>query len=118
MMEESEKNTEYTVMCTYFVIKGEEARFEELLEKHWPTLRKLNLVTEKPAEIYKREAAEGNCYIEIMTWVRPDAAQEAYQKPEIKEIWGPLFDDLTEERDGRPAIEYPQVKRMKMSFSL
>lgn len=37
-----------TVICTYRVRKGEEQKFEALLKEHWPTLRKLNMVTEKP----------------------------------------------------------------------
>ena len=53
-----------TVICHYRVVPGNEARFESLLEDHWPTLHRLGLVTDDPPQHFKG-AEQDNIYITV-----------------------------------------------------
>lgn len=106
----------YSVICTYYVQRGKEPEFEKLLDSHWPTLRRLGLVTDVPAQVYRGVTEQGTYFVEVLTWVRADAAQDAYATDEIRSIWGPMY-DMTEDRNGRPAIEYPHVERVVFPWS-
>jgi quinol monooxygenase YgiN len=87
-----------TVICTYKVKPGKEAAFEELLRKHWPTLREHGLVTEARPLIYKgkpspkpegRHGAE-RVYVEIFAWKDARAPELAHQSPHVMAVWEPM----------------------------
>jgi SAM-dependent methyltransferase len=99
----------YTALCTYLVKRDKIVALNELLGRHWPTLRKHGLVTEEPAIIYFGEDYSGPFYVEILTWMDPAAPGKAYWIPEVNDIWTDLY-NFTECRDGRPAIDYPTVR--------
>ena len=70
--------------------------FVKLLAEHWPTLRRLGLVTDRPVECYEGTDGSGNqpLVVEIFEWVSADAAQSAHVHPEVSCIWeamGPLM---------------------------
>jgi hypothetical protein len=43
------------VLCIYRVKDGKESEFRPLLEKHWPTLNGIGLVTSEPAVSLSRQ---------------------------------------------------------------
>lgn len=103
----------YIALCTYLVQPGKEAVFQDLLSRHWPTLRKYRLVTEDPALVYFGDDYSGPFFVEILTWVDPSAPGRAYWTPEINEMWTDLY-AFTESRNGRPGIDYPTVRRQQL----
>ena len=98
------------VICLYRVAPGREAEFTRLLERHWPTLRALDLVTDTPARHYRgEEQGGGPLFVEIFEWKSEAASGIAHEHPEVMAIWEPM-DKLTEERGGRPNMEFPHVQ--------
>ncbi len=94
------------VFCHYRVAAGNEPAFENLLEKHWPTLHRLGLVTDEPAQHFKGEERDGQpLYIEVFDWL--DGA-EPHAHPEVAAIWEPM-DQLCEDRGGKPNMEFPHM---------
>ena len=100
----------YTALCTYLVRRDKIGELNELLGRHWPTLRRHELVTEDTPLIYFGEDYSGPFFVEIITWVDPGAPGKAYWIQEINDIWTDLY-NFTEPRNGRPGIDYPTVIR-------
>ena len=101
-----------TVHCTFRVKEGCEVRFRDLQRDHWPTLRKLGLVTEDEPAVYRGMDAEDRLFfIEIFTWASPEAVERAHRHPEVMAIWEPL-EAVCEARDGQPNMEFPHVERV------
>ena len=99
-----------TVICHYRVAPGNEARFEALLDDHWPTLARLGLVSALPPQRFKGlEQDNGQpIYFEIFEWL-DGAASRAHEHPEVMAIWEPM-DELCEARHGKPNMEFPHVQ--------
>ena len=98
-----------SVICTYRVAPGNEAKFRELLKAHWPKLRELGVVTPDPPLVFRGSDGEDRpFFVEIFAWKDADAVQIAHDHPEVLAIWEPMA-TLTEARDGRPAMEFPHV---------
>jgi len=93
-----------TVICTYRVRAGAEEDFSALLRRHWPALHALEVVTEEPARLF-RSVGSPPSFVEIFTWVDGGFAR-AREHPDVLAIWEPM-EQLCEERDGRPAMEFP-----------
>lgn len=103
-----------TSMCVYRVKPGREKAFEALLERHWPTLRSLELVSDDPSIIYRGAEEDGApFYVELLTWVEEDGPETAEQLPEVAEVWEPMG-ELCEDRGGRPAMEFPVVEKIEL----
>ena len=99
-----------TVICLYRVREGREDEFVTLLERHWPTLRDLGLATADPPQHYRGTEQSGEpLFVEIFQWKTAESAGVAHQHPEVMAIWEPM-DKLTENRDGRPNMEFPHVR--------
>ncbi len=98
------------VICHYRVAHGNQAAFETLLNEHWPTLRRLGLVTEtKPQHMRGLEQDNGQpIYYEIFDWV-DGGVDRAHEHPEVMAIWEPM-DQLCETRGGKPNMEFPHVE--------
>lgn len=86
-----------TVICQYRAKAGEEAKFEQLLAKHWTTLRDVGLATERAVSIYRgRPSSEPagsvaeRTYVEIFEWVDDQASEVAHQTPEVMALWEPM----------------------------
>ena len=92
-----------TVICNYKVKPGKGPEFEDLLRKHWTTLRDAGLVTSTPPRIFRglaspkgRHGAE-NVYIEIFEWKDDKASGLAHQSPKVMAVWepmGPVLEEL------------------------
>lgn len=103
-----------TAICLYRVRSGREDEFRALLERHWPTLRKLELATAEPPRYYRGAEQDGGpLFVEIFDWVSGEAARAAHEHPEVMALWEPM-DALTETRDGRPNMEFPHVQPLAL----
>jgi len=102
------------VICQYRVAKGSEREFTKLLERHWPLLRELKLVTRKRPRHYRGAEFDGRpIFFEIFEWVDGDAHKLASQHPDLMAIWERM-DKLCEARDGRPNMEFPHAVELKV----
>jgi hypothetical protein len=98
--------TDQVVVCTYRVKIGREQDFIALLERHWPTLRKLGLVHEQPRMALEgRDTDKTPCFVEIFAW-KDRGFEVAHEHPEVLALWEPM-EQMCEARDGRPATEFP-----------
>lgn len=105
-----------TVVATYRVRAGKEAAFLELLARHFPTLRRLGLVTADPPVVYRGAEDDGRPIVfEIFTWRDAAAVQTAHESPAVMEIWEAMG-ALVEERDGKPMFEFPHVERVQVAY--
>jgi len=103
-----------TVICLYRVKKGNERKFIRVLEKHWPALRSLGLVTRKRARHFRGAEQDGApLFVEIFEWLSAAASEQAHQHPEIAAIWEPM-DALCESRAGKPNMEFPHVQPLEL----
>jgi hypothetical protein len=84
---------------TYRPKKGKENDLLTLVEKHWPVLNGLGLVTKDPATVYRAtDKRSGQVYfIEIFSWRDEKAPDIAHQTPDVMAVWetmGPVLDGL------------------------
>jgi hypothetical protein len=91
------------VVCTYRPRAAAEAEFTALLARHWPTLRRLEFVTDDKPIILRHN--DEPTYVEIFTWVE-GGFERAHVHPAVLAIWEPM-EQLLESRDGRPKWEFP-----------
>jgi len=99
-----------TVLCLYRVPAGREEEFTRLLERHWPALRALDLVTDDPPQHYRGAESDGGpLFVEIFRWRDEEAARLAHEHPEVMAVWEPM-DAITERRGGRPNMEFPHLQ--------
>ncbi len=79
------------MLCIYRVREGKEREFQSLLEKHWPTLRDVGLVSEKPARWFRGSAGDGKRrFVELFEWKDSEASGVAHQSPQVMSIWEPM----------------------------
>jgi hypothetical protein len=108
-----------TSICTYRVRPGAREAFIELLRRHWPALHKAGLATDTPALHFEahvggdRHNESGTTFLEIFSWSRPDGPDLAHRMPEVMAVWEPMG-ALVEERDGRPAMEFPTYNPLRI----
>jgi hypothetical protein len=89
-------------MCTYRVKEGKEDEFLALLGRHWPTLRRNELVTATPSVVYRGSDAPGKTFfVEFLEWANERAPEVAHHSPGVLAVWEPMG-MLVEERLGRP----------------
>ena len=102
-----------TVICHYRVTAGNEDAFEALLNEHWPTLARLQLVTDTAPQHFKGREQDNDqpIYFEIFEW-RDGAVDRAHEHPEVMAIWEPM-DTLCESRGSKPNMEFPHVIRLQ-----
>jgi hypothetical protein len=105
-----------TVICHYRVQDGKGGEFTELLRRHWPTLRELELATGTPSRCYigVDQSGDGVLMIEIFEWADGAAAGRAHAHPAVSEIWERMA-TLCESRDGRPSMEFPHFRPLDVS---
>lgn len=64
--------------------KGKDAALRKLIAQHIPTLRRLELITDRPAILAK---SSNGTYIEIFEWRTADTGYKAQQHPAVAEVW-------------------------------
>ena len=102
----------HTVICHYRVAAGNESKFEILLDKHWPTLHRLGLVTGEPSRTFRgvEQDNEKPIYFEIFEWL-DGAVERAHEHPDVMAVWEPM-DHLCEKRGDKPSMEFPHVQAL------
>ena len=104
-----------TVLCHYRVIAEREDDFRQLLERHWSTLRKLDLVTDEESQIFRSVDGEGRpWFLEIFHWKNGEAVRLAHEHPDVQAVWEPMM-PLCEGRDGLPAMDFPHDERVNFT---
>jgi hypothetical protein len=81
-------NNETDAVCvwTYQVDPVHEDEFRNLLSRHWPTLRRLELVAPTPRMVLRSIDSEPLTYVEIFTW-GPQGMRPAHEHPDVIPIW-------------------------------
>ncbi len=104
-------NEAQTVICTFRVRRGGLDAFLELLDRHWPALRRLEPVTAAPELNFSSGSSDpdGPTIVSIFEWVNAEAVGRAHSHPDIAEIWEAM-EPLCESRDGRPSMEFPHYE--------
>lgn len=81
------------MLCIYRVKEGRDGEFQTVLERHWPTLRRAGLASEKPARWFKGRGKDGkSCFIELFEWKDGKASDIAHETPEVMGVWEPMGD--------------------------
>lgn len=97
---EKKVNTNGTVLAfaTYKAKPGHESELTELIQKHFPVLRKLEFATDRTNYIAR---AEDGTFIEVFEWSSSNAIAAAHQHPAVCEIWEKmsLIADFTPMKD-------------------
>jgi hypothetical protein len=102
------------VVCLYRVRRGREGEFIELLKRHWPTLRSLDLATDDPPQYLRGFEQDGEpMFVEIFSWKTNEGPRVAHEHPDVMAIWEPM-NKLTEHRNGRPNMEFPHFERLSL----
>lgn len=111
-----EVNTAETVICTFRVKPEALGRFEDLLAGHWATLRRLELVTAVPEQLYigVDHQSDEPVVVSIFEWVNVEAAERAHVHPDVADIWEAMR-PLCEARHGLPAMEFPHFRPLQLS---
>ncbi len=79
------------VLCIYRIREGKETEFQSFLEKHWPTLHDVGLVSERPARWFRGVAKDGlSRYVETFEWKDGEASGVAHRSPQVMSIWEPM----------------------------
>lgn len=105
-----EDMTPEVVFALYRPHEGKDAELRKLLAEHIPTLRRLDLVTDRPPLLLK---SKNGTYIEIFEWRTAESADLAHQHPEVARVWEPMgqiadypaLDSLEESKGRFPHFE-------------
>ncbi|MBI0376121.1 hypothetical protein JBE27_07470 [Streptomyces albiflaviniger] len=106
-----DRGHEQKMLTTYLLRPGSFDQATDVLERHWPTLRRKGLVTGEPSWIAQGSGDDGPFVVELVTWGVPDAVDRAYLDPEVNAIWQEMF-ALTESRGARPPVDWPAVTQL------
>ncbi|HEY6907983.1 MAG TPA: hypothetical protein VI356_01330 [Myxococcales bacterium] len=97
------KSAPVLTLVTYRPRNGKESELLALVQKHWPALQKVGLVTAEPARVWKAtDKRKGTvAFVELFSWRDGDASAIAHRTPEVMEVWNPMravLDDMTIEQ--------------------
>ena len=80
-----------SMLVIYKAKPGAEKALYSLVEKHWPTLNSLGLVTPEPPKIWRATGKDGSVsWVEIFQWKDGSSSGVAHQSPEVMSIWEPM----------------------------
>ncbi len=91
------------VFALYRPHPGKDADLRRLIAQHLPVLRRLELVTERPALLVR---AQDGTYVEVFEWRSEESAELAHEHPEVAAVWErmaevadfPTLDSLAESK--------------------
>ncbi len=72
------------VFALYRPHAGKDAELEEVLKRHVPTLKSLELATDRPSFVAR--AGDGT-YVEVFEWADGEAARRAHDLPAVAAVW-------------------------------
>jgi hypothetical protein len=111
---QSKKDDPETVMVTYQVKPGAETELKRVIERHWATLTRLNLVRNDVHLLVRVEEKERVRFVEIGTWRDRTLPENA--PAEVQALWKEM-NQLVEARDGHQGIEVTEVTLMENARS-
>ncbi|MEW6730048.1 MAG: hypothetical protein AB1489_01805 [Acidobacteriota bacterium] len=102
--------TPQIVFALYRPHEGKDEELRKLIAQHVPTLRKLELITDRPAVLVK---SKNGTYIEIFEWRTAQSSEQAHHHPEVAKVWEamdkvadlPALDTLEEIKGRFPHFE-------------
>lgn len=109
--------TDSAIAIAHYRVKpGHEEQFKDVLRRHTSTLRSLELITDRPVEIFQgtEKNIDGPLFVEIFEWASPDGSAIAHTHPQVSEMWEKMG-VLCEARGGRPMFEFPNVRPLDLS---
>lgn len=92
------------VFALYKPKPGQDEALRKLIADHLPVLRRLELVTDRPALLVR---AKDGTYVEVFEWRTAESADLAHQHPDVAKVWEamgavcdfPSLDSLEESRE-------------------
>ncbi|MDH3590417.1 MAG: hypothetical protein OER88_00965 [Planctomycetota bacterium] len=99
------------VICRFLVRAERTDEFAELLELHWPLLKRHDLVTDFEPIRLRRDEDDGPVFVEIFEWKDADASSAAHERPEVAAIWARMG-ELVEDRGDQRKWEFPHYTRL------
>ncbi len=72
------------VFALYKPHQGKDPELLEIIKQHVPTLRRLEMATDRPVVLVK---TKNGTYIEIFEWSTAEAAGLAHHHPEVAKVW-------------------------------
>jgi hypothetical protein len=87
--------------------------FLDVVDRHWTTLRDIELVTDREPEVYighERET-DGPLVVEVFDWVDPDASRRAHTHPRVSEMWEAMG-PRCESRNGAVSMDFVNARRV------
>jgi hypothetical protein len=102
------------VFALYRPHQGKDAELLRLIAQHIPTLRRLEMVTDRPPILVK---SKNGTFIEIFEWATAESAGLAHTHPEVAKIWEamgkiadlPTLDTLEEKKETFPHFDPIQL---------
>ena len=81
-----------TMLVRYHPKAGRERELLALVQKHWPELNRLGLVSRQPPQIWRAvDKRSGQVhFVEIFQWKDAQAPDVAHQTPEVMAVWEPM----------------------------
>jgi quinol monooxygenase YgiN len=73
------------VIAVYKPKPEQEAALVELVRQHVPTLRALDLVTDRPNIVMR--SAQDQAILEVFEWKSPEAMEAAHEHPTVTALW-------------------------------
>jgi hypothetical protein len=102
-----------TSIARYRVKPGCESEFLEIVDRHWTTLREVELVTDREPEVYagKDKRTGDPLVVEVFDWVDEDASTRAHTHPLVSRVWEAMG-PLCEGREGQPPFDFANLRRL------
>jgi hypothetical protein len=99
-----------TTLVWYYPKTGRAKELTRLVTAHWPTLHRLGLATDRPAQVWAaRDKRSGEPFlVELFEWRDDQASETAHQTPEVMAVWetmGPLLESMKLARLERVPID-------------
>jgi hypothetical protein len=81
-----------TMLVSYYPKPGKEIELRKLVEKHWPALDRLGLVTDMKPRIWQATDIRSSqrYFVELFQWKDGSSSDVAHQSPEVMAIWEPM----------------------------
>jgi hypothetical protein len=86
-------------LVSYYPKAGKEQELLALIQKHWPTLNELELVSPMRAQIWRAsdKRTQQSFFVELFEWKDETSSDIAHQTPEVMAVWetmGPILETL------------------------
>lgn len=103
-----------TSVARYRVKPDRVDEFLEVIDRHWVTLRDLELVTDREVEVFLGPERDSGrpIVVEIFEWAAEGAAGRAHTHPLVSGVWESMG-PLCEPRESGGPFEFLDLKRLQ-----